>query len=72
VLACLVAVQPAWASQLDFRLEVVPANIYKVNDPGNTKTSSFVFDIAVICSTDCALTPIFRRRGNLKWRFRRL
>ena len=58
VLACLFAVQPAWASQPDFRLQVVPAIVYKVDDPGNTGTSSFVFDIAVICSTDCAFTPI--------------
>jgi hypothetical protein len=58
VLACLFAVQPSWASQLDFRLQVVPAVVYKVDDPGNAGTSSFVFDIAVICSTDCALTPI--------------
>ena len=58
VLACLFAVQPSWAHQPDFRLQVVPAIVYKVNDPGNTRTSSFVFDIAVICSTDCALTPI--------------
>jgi len=57
-LACLFAVQPTWASQPDFHLQVVPAIVYKVDDPGNTKTSSFVFDIAVICSTDCALTPI--------------
>ena len=55
---CLSAVQPAWASQPDFRLQVVPAVVYKVDDPGNIKTSSFVFDIAVICSTDCTLTPI--------------
>src|SRR5712672_1594310 len=58
VAACLLAVQPTWASQPDFHLQVVPAIIYKVDDPGNTRTSSFVFDIAVICSTDCALTPI--------------
>jgi len=58
VLACLFAVQPSWADQPDFHLQVVPAIVYKVDDPGNTKTSSFVFDIAVICSTDCALTPI--------------
>ena len=58
VLACVFAVQPSWASQPDFRLQVVPAIVYKVDDPGNTRTSSFVFDIAVICSTDCALTPI--------------
>ena len=58
VLACLFAVQPSWASQPDFRLQVVPAIVYKVDDPANTRTSSFVFDIAVICSTDCALTPI--------------
>lgn len=58
VAACLFAVQPSWASQPDFRLQVVPAIVYKVDDPGNTRTSSFVFDIAVICSTDCALTPI--------------
>src|SRR5271170_6509158 len=58
VSACLLAVQPAWGSQPDFHLQVVPAIVYKVDDPGNIKTSSFVFDIAVICSTDCALTPI--------------
>src|SRR5580704_15068063 len=56
--ACLFAVQPSWASQPDFHLQVAPAIVYKVDDPGNTRTSSFVFDIAVICSTDCALTPI--------------
>src|SRR5215831_11621510 len=58
LLACLVAVQSVWANQPDFRLQVLPPIVYKVDDPGNTKTSSFVFDIAVICSTDCALTPI--------------
>jgi len=57
-LACVFAVQPAWASQPDFHLQVVPAIVYKVDDPGNTRTSSFVFDIALICSTDCVLTPI--------------
>src|SRR5215813_5178729 len=56
--ACLFSVQPTWAIQPDFHLQVVPAIVYKVDDPGNTKTSSFVFDIAVICSTDCTLTPI--------------
>jgi len=61
LLACLAAVQPSRAAQLDFRLQVVPAVVYKVDDPGNTRTSSFVFDIAVICSTDCALTPISAR-----------
>jgi hypothetical protein len=56
--ACLLAVQPTWASQPDFHLQVVPATVYRVDDPGNIRTSSFVFDIAIICSTDCALTPI--------------
>ena len=55
--ACLFAVQPSWASQPDFRLQVVPAIVYKVDDPGGARTSSFVFDIAVICSSDCELTP---------------
>jgi len=59
VLACLLDVQPLWASQPDFHLQVVPAVVYKVDDPGNTRTLSFVFDIAVICSTDCSLIPIF-------------
>jgi hypothetical protein len=58
VLAYFVAAQPSWATQPDFHLQVIPAVVYKVDDLGNTKTSSFVFDIAVICSTDCALTPI--------------
>jgi hypothetical protein len=56
--ACLLAVQPTWDSQPDFRLPVVPAIVYKVDDPGNNGTSSFVFDIAVICSADCELTPV--------------
>jgi hypothetical protein len=59
--ACLLAVQTAWASQPDFHLQVVPAIVYKVDDPGNLNTSSFVFNIAVICSTDCELTPISTR-----------
>ena len=58
---CLLAVQPTWASQPDFHLQVVPAIVYKVDDPGNLNTSSFVFNIAVICSTDCELTPISAR-----------
>ena len=58
MLAGLFAVNPGSASPPDFRLQVVPAIVYKVDDPGNTRTSSFVFDIAVICSTDCTLTPI--------------
>src|SRR5262249_43251283 len=41
-----------------FRMQVVPAIVYKVDDPGNTRTSSFTFDLAVICSTDCELTPV--------------
>jgi hypothetical protein len=61
LLACPVAVHPSRANQPDFRLQVVPAIIYKVDDPGNTRTSSFVFDLAVICSTDCVLTPISAR-----------
>lgn len=60
--AGLLAIQPSWASRPDFHLHVVPAIVYKVDDPGNSGTSSFVFDIAVICSADCgprnALTPI--------------
>jgi len=56
--ALLLAVQPSWARQPDFHLQVVPAIVYKVDDPGNINTSSFVFDIAAICSTECALTPI--------------
>lgn len=59
--ACLFAVQPTWASHPDFRLQVVPAIVYKVDDPGGARTSSFVFNIAVICSRDCELTPISAR-----------
>jgi hypothetical protein len=58
VLAGLVAAEPSQASGPDFHLQVVPAIVYKVDDPGNTRTSSFTFEIAVICSTDCELTPI--------------
>lgn len=57
MLAGFVAVQRTSASQPGFHLQVVPAIVYKVDDPGNTKTSSFVFDVAVICSTDCEFTP---------------
>src|ERR1700693_6169146 len=58
VFAGLVAAEPSQVSRPDFRLQLVPAIVYKVDDPGGGRTSSFVFDIAVICSTDCALTPI--------------
>ena len=58
VLGCLFVVRSSSAGQPNFRLQVVPETIYKVDDPGNTRTSSFLFDIAVICSSDCALTPI--------------
>src|SRR5262245_45282970 len=58
VFADLVAVRPSQAGQPDFRLQVVPAAVYKVDDPGNTGTSSFTFDIAVICTADCELAPI--------------
>jgi peptidase M23-like protein len=57
-LPCLFAIQPSKATPPDFRLQVVPAIVYKVDDPGNTRTSSFTFEIAVNCSTDCELTPI--------------
>jgi len=56
--AGLVATEPSPVSAPDVRLQVVPAVVYKVDDPGGTRTSSFVFDIAVICSTDCELTPV--------------
>lgn len=56
LLAGLVAVQPSRADQLDLRLQVVPAVVYKGDDPGNTGTSSFVFDIVVICPAP--LTPV--------------
>jgi hypothetical protein len=59
--ACLLAVQPTWASQPNFHLQVVPAIVYKVDDPGGASTSSFVFNIAVICSMDCELNPISAR-----------
>jgi hypothetical protein len=48
---------PSQVSPPDFRLQVVPAIVYKVDDPGGSRTSSSVFDIAVICYTNCALTP---------------
>jgi hypothetical protein len=63
--ACLLAVQPTWASQPDFHLQVVPATVYKVDDPGGASTSSFVFIrvqyFAVICSMDCELNPTSAR-----------
>jgi hypothetical protein len=61
VFAAFGAVQPLPANRSDFRLQVVPAIVYKVDDPGGSRTSSFVFDVAVLCTTDCALTPISAR-----------
>ena len=58
VFAPVVAVATSQVSQPALRLQVVPATVYKVDDPGGTRTSSFVFNIAVMCSTDCQLTPI--------------
>ena len=56
-----VGVHPSWAQQPQLRLQVVPANVYKVDDPGGANTSSFVFNVAVLCSTDCGLMPISAR-----------
>src|SRR5215475_11955999 len=53
VAGCLLAAQPLSAQQPGFHLSVVPAIIYKVDDPGGLKTSSFVFNISVVCSKDC-------------------
>ncbi|HSU24471.1 MAG TPA: hypothetical protein VLI65_00690, partial [Pyrinomonadaceae bacterium] len=61
LLPSFAALAQASPGRPDFRLQVVPAIVYKVDDPGNTRTSSFVFDIAVICATDCSLTPISAR-----------
>jgi hypothetical protein len=61
VVFALVAIKPSQTNQPDFRLQVVPAIVYKVDDPGGTRTSSFVFDIAVICSTNCDLTATSAR-----------
>jgi hypothetical protein len=61
VLGTLVAVAPSQISQPDFRLQVVPARVYIVDDPGGARTSSFVFNIAVTCTTDCELSPISAR-----------
>ncbi|HWG32802.1 MAG TPA: M23 family metallopeptidase [Gemmatimonadaceae bacterium] len=56
-IGCMV-VQPVVAQAPDFRLQVVPGNVYKVDDPGGAGTSSFVFDLVVICSADCQLRPV--------------
>src|SRR5262245_22824568 len=55
---CSTGVQLSSGNQPEFHLQVIPAIVYKVDDPGGSRTSSFVFNIAVICSTDCDLTPI--------------
>ena len=54
----LVGVTPPQVIQPDFRLQVVPAIVYSVDDPGGARTSSFVFNLAAICQEDCVLTPI--------------
>lgn len=59
--ASLVGAAPSHGQPADFRLQVVPALVYKVDDPGGAGTSSFVFDLAVLCRTDCQLTPISAR-----------
>ena len=38
VFASSVAVAPSQVSQPDFRLQVVPAIVYKVDDPGGART----------------------------------
>src|SRR5262245_46931267 len=57
-LPCLLAVSPSGFTLPDFRLAIVPTMVYKVDDPGNSASSSFSFEIAVVCSADCALTPV--------------
>ena len=57
-LVCLFSVAPSWGDVPSFRMQIVPAVVYKVDDPGGAHTSSFVFNVAVLCSTDCDLTPV--------------
>ena len=59
--AILLASQPSCVKRPSFQLQTVPPIVYKVDDPGNTRTSSFVFDVAVIGSNDPTLTPISAR-----------
>jgi hypothetical protein len=61
VLSGLVGVQRSAAQRPGVRLQVVPESVYKVDDPGGARTSSFVFNIAVICPMSCDLTPISAR-----------
>jgi len=56
--AFLVDLEPSSATAPDFRLQVIPANVYKVDDPGNTRTSSFTFEIAILCAKDRDLIPV--------------
>lgn len=67
--ACLVD-QPSWATQPDFHLQVVPAAIYKVDDPGNTRTSTFVFNCCGLFHRLRAHSAL-RPRGTLKRRIYR-
>src|SRR5262245_18996494 len=60
-LASLGAAAPSQVKRPGFRLQVVPAIVYKVDDPGGGGTSSFGFNLAVLCETDCQLTPISAR-----------
>jgi murein DD-endopeptidase MepM/ murein hydrolase activator NlpD len=61
LVACLFPAQTSCANRPGIHLEVVPGTVYKVDDPGGSNTSSFVFNLVVICSTDCNLTPISAR-----------
>jgi len=59
LVSCIVGAQVAYASQPSFGLEVVPARVFKVDDPGGSNTSSFVFNLAAICARTCGgLVPV--------------
>jgi hypothetical protein len=61
MISCLVTTAPAQAAPPDFRLQVVPAVVYKVDDPGGAGTSSFVFNLVVIHPVNDSLTAISAR-----------
>jgi hypothetical protein len=39
-------------------VQIVPAIVYKVDDPGHAETESWTFNLVMLCPRDCALKPL--------------
>jgi hypothetical protein len=59
LVAIALAAQDAQSSREHVRLQVVPAAVYKIDDPGHGETETWIFNTVVLCGrNNCDLKPL--------------